>query len=106
MLDAGARRGDALVAPLLSFRQRFVFAALALDMHTPAISFQSRFTLAVDVAFVGVDVAAGVGRIDHRLEVQRVMFAGGADLDFADKLSACRHWTRACSQSRTCHVSW
>ena len=88
VLDAGAWRGDAFVAPLLGLGQRFVFAALALDMPAPAGSFQSRFTLAVDVAFIGVDVAAGVGRIDHLLEVQCVVFAGGADLDFANKLVA------------------
>jgi len=31
---------------------------------------------------------AGVGRADHLLEVQCVVFAGGADLDFAYQLIA------------------
>lgn len=46
MLDAGAWRGDALVAPLLGLGQRFVFAALALDCsayrHWPRASSRSR----------------------------------------------------------------
>lgn len=78
MLDACARRGDAAVAPLLGLGQRLVLAALALDVHAPTVALEPRLALAVDLAFVGVDVAAGVGRLDHRLEVQRVVFAGAA----------------------------
>ena len=30
--------------------------------------------------------AAGIGRIDHRVKVQRVVFVGSADLDLANEL--------------------
>ena len=33
-----------------------------------------------------LDVAAGIGWIDHSFKVQRVVFAGGADLDLANEL--------------------
>lgn len=50
-------------------------------MHAPAFALEPCFALTVDLAFVGFDVTAGVGQIDHRFEVQRVVCAGGADLD-------------------------
>lgn len=53
-----------------------------------ALSFQAVFTLAIDVALVGIDVAAGVARINHRFKVQGIVLAGGADLDLANELVA------------------
>lgn len=88
MLDAGARAGDTPVAALLGLGQRFVLAAFALDMHAPAFVGQPLFALLIDVALVGVDIAAGVERVQHVLEVQGVVLAAGADLDLADQLAA------------------
>lgn len=69
------------MAAFLRLRQRFILAALALDMHAPASPLEPRFTRAVHVALVGTDVAAGVARINHHLKMQGVVLAGGADLD-------------------------
>lgn len=65
---------------------RLVLAAFTLDVHAAVLSFQALFTLAIDVALIGVDIAAGVARIDHRLKVQGIVLAGGADLELANEL--------------------
>ena len=57
--DANLGDGDALVAPLLAFRQRLTCLALALDVHPPALRAPALLALAADVALVGIDVAAG-----------------------------------------------
>jgi len=36
----------------------------------------------------GLDIAAGVGRIEYIIKMQGVVFAGSADLDFADQFVA------------------
>lgn len=65
VFDARTGLGDALIAAFLCLRNRLVLAALALDVHTPALPIEARLTLAVDIALVGINVAAGVGGIDH-----------------------------------------
>ena len=87
VLDAGTRLGDVAIASLLRFGQCFLLGSLTLDIHAPVLAFEARFTFAIDAAFVGVDVAAGVGCIDHRLEVQRPVLAGGTDHEFSDYLA-------------------
>lgn len=69
VLDAGAGLGDAPVAAFLRVRQRLVLAALALDELAPARARQPRLALAVDTALVGQHGTAGVGRVQHVLEV-------------------------------------
>lgn len=69
MQGAGTRRSDATVASLLRFGQRLFLVALALDMPAPAFALELRLAFAVNVSLVGIDVAAGIGRIDHRFEV-------------------------------------
>jgi transposase len=66
-------------AQRLALREQHAIPALAA-LHTPALPIEARLTLAVDIALVGINVAAGVGGIDHLFKVQRVVFAGGADL--------------------------
>jgi hypothetical protein len=88
VLDPRPGPGNAGVAPLLARRQRPALGGLALDVHPPARRLEPLLALAVDVALVAVEVAAGVVRVEHVLQVQRVVLAGGADLDFADQLVA------------------
>lgn len=88
MPDAGAGLGDAAVAALLGLRDRLVFAALALNLHAPALLAQPRFTLAIDIALVGQDVPICVGRVEHFLEMRGVVFAGRAHFDLAYQLVA------------------
>jgi len=88
VLDASAGFGDALVAPFLCVRERLVLAAFALDEHAPARTRQPRFAFAIDVALVGQYDPAGVGRVQHVLEVIGVVLARCADLELADQLVA------------------
>lgn len=88
MLDAGAGLGDAAVAALLGLGDRLVLAALALNLHPPALLAQPRFTLAIDIALVGQDVPICVGRVEHVLEMRGVVFAGRAHFDLAYQLVA------------------
>lgn len=53
MLDVGARLGDALVAPFLGCRDRFVLAPFVLDVHAPALFAQPLFAYIFKVQRVG-----------------------------------------------------
>lgn len=83
MLDVVAWRGDTTIASFLRLGQWLVLVAFALHMHAPAFALQTRLPLAIDVTFIGVDVAAGIGELDHRFEVQGIALVGSADLDLA-----------------------
>jgi len=69
VLNAGAGFSDPLVAPLLGCRDGIALADFARNMHAPALSAQPRLALAIDIALVGQDIATGVGRIEHVLEL-------------------------------------
>jgi len=85
-LHAGPCLGNAPVASLLTVRQRLASLALALDMQVPALGRQALLALAVDLALVGVDIAAGVAGAEHALEEQGVVLAGRAHLHAANQL--------------------
>ena len=85
MLDACTRLGEAMIAPLLSRRDRLALAAIALNVHTPALFAQSRFALAIDSAPVSQDVPVRVSGIEHVPKMQGVMFACRAYLDLAQQ---------------------
>ena len=63
-------------------------------MHAPAPGRQALLAFAVDVALVGLDITAGVARVEHLLEVQGVVLAGRADVHAADQLVASAHAAR------------
>lgn len=88
VLDSRTCFGDAAIASLLCIGDWFVLAALALDVHPPALLAQSSFTLAVDISFVGQDVPVRVDSVEHVLEMLGVVFAGRAHLDLAYQLVA------------------
>lgn len=88
VLDACTRLGNAMIAPLLSLRDRLTLAAFALDVHAPVLCASSRFALAIDIALVGQDVPVRVGGIKHVPEMRGVVFACRAHLDLAHQLVA------------------
>ena len=81
MLDAHAGLGDAVIAAQLGCGGRLVLAALALDLHAPALFAQPRFALTINIVLVGQDVAVRIVRIEHVFKVQCVVFTGRAYLD-------------------------
>ena len=91
MLHPGAGLGDAPVASLLAVGERLARLPLALDVQPPALDLQALLARAVHITLVGPDVAAGVARIEHALEVQGVVNACGADVDLADELVTLVH---------------
>ena len=78
--------GDAGVAPFLARRERLAFLRLALDVHAPAVLLEPAFALPVHVALVAVEVAAGVGGVEHVLKMHRIVLRSRADLDLANQL--------------------
>lgn len=76
VFDAGARRDDALVARRLGLGQRgfwLVLATLALDVRAPALPFQSRFTLAVNIGFIGTPRAMSPWIDSWRLSASKML---------------------------------
>jgi hypothetical protein len=69
MLNAGTGPGNATVSPFLVRGQRTILLGFALDVQTPAFAGQTGFTLLINVALIGSDVAGRIAQIEHRLEV-------------------------------------
>lgn len=88
MLDSRAGPGDAGVAALLAGRQGLIPLSFALDVYPPALLLEAGLAFAIDVALVAVQVAAGVGGVQHVLQMERIVRAGGADLELGDQLIA------------------
>lgn len=91
MLNAGARRGDAAVTPLLRGGNTFGCVAPALDVELPAGLFERTFALSAGVAPVGVHRFAGIARIEHGLEYGGVGHCGIGDDYLAQQLVALVH---------------
>jgi hypothetical protein len=87
MFDAGARRGDTAVAPLLCFRDAVRGIAFALDVHAPAGLRQVLFALDAGVAAIGIHIAAGVGGIEQHLKPGGVSDGSVSDDQFAYQLT-------------------
>jgi hypothetical protein len=51
-------------------------------VHAVADTCRSFFALVIHVALVGVDIPAGIGRVQYVFKMQGVVLAGGTDLDF------------------------
>ena len=85
MFHTGERQSDAGNASLLRLRQCSILGSVALDVHAPTLAIEARFAFAVDKALVRIDVTTRVAWIDHRLKVQRVVFAGSADIDLSNE---------------------
>ena len=91
MFDTGARCGDAAVTLFLRIGDARGGASFALDVHAPAFLFQLRLPFGCGVAAIGIDIAAGVGAVQQRLEHRRVGHGGMRDGYFAHQLVALVH---------------
>ena len=95
LLDAGkdvfhprADFGQGVIALFLPLRQGMVARTLALDAIPVARFPQRLLPLRAGVTLVGVDRPAGVGRVEHGVEVLAVMRSCVAHLELADQLVA------------------
>lgn len=77
--------------PLLAGTQGFTQSGLALDAFAKAQRPQHLGAVFAGIAFVGIDVGAGVALIEHVIKVRAVMLAGCARFDLADELVAHIH---------------
>lgn len=86
VFDPSTGLRDAMVAPLLRVRQRLVPMAFALNPISVTIRLQPGFPFLGWIASVGIDLPAGVGRVDDRLEMLAVVRAGSVGDDLANEL--------------------
>lgn len=86
MFHLRPRAGNAGVATPLAVGQGFALARLALDVHPPALRLQARLALAIDIAFVAIQIPAGVEPIEHVVQMAGIIFSGGAALYLAEQL--------------------
>lgn len=88
MLHPRADFGQGVVAFFLPLGQGMVARPLALDAIPVARLAQHLLPLRAGVALVSIDRPAGVGRIEHGVEVLAVMRRGVTHLDLANELVA------------------
>lgn len=88
MLDASTRRSDTAVTLFLCLGNPFGRVTSSLDVHAPAGLLQPRFPFNVGVATIGIDVAAGIARIQQFFEDVGIGHGSMRDGDLADQLAA------------------
>lgn len=86
MLDPCPRLRNPVVTPLLCLGQRLVPMAFALNPVPVAVGLQPGLPILGRIAPVGIDIPAGVGRVDHRNEIPAVVRAGRIGNDLTDEL--------------------
>jgi len=76
--------GTASVAPLLTFRERFVRISFSLYLVAIAVLFQPGFPLFGGVTAICIDIFAGVPFIEDVFKVLAIMPTGCVGLDLPD----------------------
>lgn len=69
MLNPRAGFRDPVIPALLAFGQWLVLLTLPLNLRAVSLLFEPSFELPGGVAPIRIDVSAGIGWIEHRLEV-------------------------------------
>jgi len=77
-----------MIAPLLAFGELTLGCPSSLNLRPVTIDRQIRLPRLTGVAPVSVYVRAGVGSIEHNVEMLTVVNAGGIGLDFPNQLVA------------------
>ena len=84
MLYSCSGFGNASVAPLLTFRERFVRISFSLYLVAIAVLFQPGFPLFGGVTAICIDIFAGVPCIEDVFKVLAIMPTGCVGLDLPD----------------------